>query len=107
MAVRFECSMVAQNEGLCKITGVFQTTPVEPLTNLTGIPLIPYVMNKLMHTYSHRLWQLDLWVKVHQVLTEDWCHYWPAHFTPSTNLSCALANLGPSTYRPRDRDWQG
>ena len=93
---------VAQNDGLRKITGVFRTTPVEPLTNLTGIPPIPFYMNKLMHVYSHRLRRLDPQVKVRQILTEDRCRYWPTYFNPITNLSRASANLGPSTYRPRD-----
>jgi hypothetical protein len=46
---------IAQNEGLCKMTGVFCTTPMEPLHNLTCVPPIPYLMDKLMHSYSHRL----------------------------------------------------
>jgi hypothetical protein len=46
---------VAQNEGIRKITGAFRTTPVEPLQNLTGIPPIRYLMNKLMDSYTHRL----------------------------------------------------
>jgi hypothetical protein len=33
---------VAQNERICKITGVFRMTPVEPLHNLMGVPPIPY-----------------------------------------------------------------
>ena len=44
-----------QNEGLHKITGVFKTTPVEPIHNLTGIPPISHVLPKLMHAYTNRL----------------------------------------------------
>jgi len=36
---------VTQNEGICKLTRVFKTTPIEPLHNLTGIPPISYLAN--------------------------------------------------------------
>jgi hypothetical protein len=32
----------AQNEGLCKMTGVFKTTPIDPLHNLISIPPTVY-----------------------------------------------------------------
>ena len=32
----------AQHEGIHKLLGMFKTTPIEPLHNLTGIPPIPY-----------------------------------------------------------------
>ena len=64
---------VAQNEGIRKITGVFRTTPVEPLHNLTGIPPISYVLPKLIQSYSNRLTGMTLDAKVRKVLTNDWC----------------------------------
>ncbi len=49
------CLQVAQNDGICKITGVFRTTPTEPLHNMTGIPPLSYMLPKLMHAYTLRL----------------------------------------------------
>ena len=46
---------VAQNDGLCKIAGVFKMTPVERLHNLIGVLPISYVLNKLKHSYSLKL----------------------------------------------------
>jgi hypothetical protein len=46
---------VAQNEGLRKMMGIFKTTPVGPLHNLTGVPPISYVLPKLIHSYSNHL----------------------------------------------------
>ncbi len=90
---------VAQNDGLRKIMGVFKTTPIEPLHNLTRIPLIPYLMRKLMHSYTLRLGRLPPTMKVRTVLTADRCQYWPDHTIPETNLSHASTGVGPSTYR--------
>ena len=75
------------NEGLCKMTGVFRTTPVKPLHNLTHVPPIPYVMNKLMHSYAHRLQDLPSSTKVHAILTTNPCQYWLEYVNPITNLS--------------------
>jgi hypothetical protein len=68
---------IAQNEGLRKLTGVFKTTPIEPLHNLTHIPLIPYLIGKLIHSYALRIWALPPNTKVCTVLSHDQCHYWP------------------------------
>jgi hypothetical protein len=46
---------IAQNEGLRKMARVFRTTPVEPLHNLTRIPPISYVLDKLTQSYSQCL----------------------------------------------------
>ena len=73
---------VAQNDGIHKITGVFHTTLVEPLHNMTGIPPISYVLPKLMHTYSLRLQGLPPEAKVKTVLETDQCQYWPDYATP-------------------------
>jgi hypothetical protein len=91
---------IAQNEGIRKLTGVFKTTPIEPLQNLTGIPPISYLAKKLMHAYSHRLRGVPPNAKVRTILLDDQCRYWPKYLEPPTNLSRASANLGPSTYRP-------
>jgi hypothetical protein len=89
---------VAQNEGLRKMTGVFKTTPTDPLHNLTGVPPVSYVLSKLMHAYSNRLQGLPARAKVRTILSEDQCRYWPDYITPMTNLRAAFR--APSTYPP-------
>ena len=69
------CLQMAQNEGQHKITGMFKTTPIKPLHNLTHIPSITYLMGKLIHSYIHRLQRLPLHAKVQKVLTQDQCRY--------------------------------
>jgi hypothetical protein len=90
---------VAQNEGLCKMTGVFKTTPIDPLHNLTGVPPISYVLPKLMHAYSNHLQGLPARAKVRTILSEDQCCYWPDYLTPQTNLQRAFCT--PSIHPPR------
>jgi hypothetical protein len=90
---------VAQNEGLCKMMGIFKTTPIDPLHNLTGVPPISYVLPKLMHSYSNRLQGLPARAKVRTILSEDQCHYWPDYITPTTNLRSAFH--APSEHPPR------
>jgi len=97
-----QCLQVAQNEGICKITGVFQMTPVEPLHNLTGIPPISYVLPKLIQSYSNRLTGMTLDAKVRKVLTNNWCQYWPMYMIPLTNLRRISPHPNHSTYRPLD-----
>ena len=65
---------VAQNEGICKLLGMFKTTPCEPLHNLTGIPPIPYLLDKLLNAYTHRLQAMPPNALVHTVLKTDRCH---------------------------------
>jgi hypothetical protein len=77
---------IAQNEGLHKMTGIFKTTPIDPLHNLTGVPPISYVLPKLMHAYSNCLQGLPARAKVRTILSEDQCRYWPDYLTPTTNL---------------------
>jgi len=84
------CLQVAQNEGLHKMTGIFKTTPIDPLHNLTGVPPISYVLPKLMHSYSNRLQGLPARAKVWTILSEDQCYYWPNYLTPMTNLQHAF-----------------
>jgi len=91
---------VAQNEGIRKITGVFRTTPVEPLQNLTGVPPIRYLMTKLMDSYTHRLRAMAPQAMVRRVLTKDRCRYWPDYVVPTTNLSRASREVTFSTHRP-------
>jgi hypothetical protein len=43
---------VTQNKGLRKMTRVFYTTLIEPLHNLTHVPPILYVLEKLTKSYS-------------------------------------------------------
>jgi len=95
---------VAQNEGLRKMTGVFHTTPIEPLHNLTRVPPISYVLDKLTHSYSLHLAGLPPQCKTHTVLTEDQCRYWPTYVRPPTHLTHISQALGPPTYRPTDPD---
>jgi len=90
---------IAQNEGIRKMTGVFRTTPIEPLHNLTRIPPIPYLMGKLMHSYSHRLRDLPSSAKVRTILTTNQCQYWPEYVNPITNLSRASRDLGERVIR--------
>jgi hypothetical protein len=77
---------VAQNEGIRKITGVFKTTPLDPLHNLIHVPSIQYILEKLIHTYSNRLQGLPLNAKTRTILSEDQCQYWPDYIIPQTNL---------------------
>jgi hypothetical protein len=81
------------------MTGVFKTTPIDPLHNLTGVPPISYVLPKLMHAYSNRLQRLPARARVRTILSEDQCHYWPDYITPMTNLRTAFR--APSIYPPR------
>jgi hypothetical protein len=90
---------VTQNEGLCKMMGIFETTPVKPLHNLTGVPPISYMLLKLMHSYSNQLQGLPVKAKVRTILSEDQCHYWPDYLTPATNLCNTFHAL--SIYPPR------
>ena len=92
----------AQNDGLCKITGVFCTMPVDPLHNLTSVPPISYVMPKLMHAYANRLQAMNLVARVWTVLHQDQCQYWPEYVRPPINLSHTSVGVGPSTYRAVD-----
>ena len=73
---------VTQNKGLHKLTGVFKTTPIDPLHNLMCIPPIMYLIGKLMHSYTLRLGHLPPHVKVRTVLTTDQCRYWPNYVNP-------------------------
>jgi hypothetical protein len=66
---------IAQNEGLCKMMGVFRTTPIEPLHNLTRVPPIPYLIKKLMHSYTLRLRDLPNSIKVCTILSSNQCQY--------------------------------
>jgi hypothetical protein len=95
---------IAQNEGLRKMTGVFRTTPVEPLHNLTRVPPISYVLDKLILSYSQRLEGLPPQCKTRTIITADQCRYWPAYVQPPTNLARVSQNLGPPTYHPNDLD---
>jgi hypothetical protein len=95
---------VAQNEGLRKMTGVFRTTPIEPLHNLTRVPPISYVLDKLTHSYSLHLAGLPPQCKTRTVLTEDQCHYWPTYVRPPTHLTHISQALGPPTYHPTNLD---
>ena len=88
-----------QNEGLHKMMGVFRTTLIEPLHNLTCIPPISYLMGKLMHSYAHRLRDLPSSAKVHTILMSNQCQYWPEYVNPITNLSQVSANLREAIHR--------
>ncbi len=88
-----------QNEGIRKIVGVFKTSLMEPLHNLTHIPPISYLMGKLMHAYSLRLGCLPPHVKVRTVLTADQCQYWPDYVCPPMNLTHASKHLSTPMYQ--------
>ena len=90
----------AQNEGICKLLGVFKTTPIEPLHNLTGIPPIPYLLDKILNAYTHRLRAMPPNALVRTVLETDRCRIWPDYFNPPTNLHTLSVNIGTPTYRP-------
>ena len=88
----------AQNEGLHKMTGVFKTTPIDPLHNLIGIPPISYLLPKLMNTYSLRLQGSAPNALIRTVLLNDQCCYWPESFLPPTTLRMHFKNPAESTY---------
>jgi hypothetical protein len=90
---------VAQNEGLHKMMGVFKTTPIDPLHNLTGVPPISYVLSKLMHAYSNCLQGLPTRARVQTILSEDQCRYWPDYINTMTNLRAAFRM--PSIHPPQ------
>jgi hypothetical protein len=91
---------VAQNDRLRKIAGVFKMTPVEPLHNLTGVPPISYVLNKLKHSYSLKLQGTAPNAKTRTILYQDQCQYWPDYVRPITDLSLSFIKPAESTYRP-------
>jgi len=93
------CLQIAQNEGIRKMTGVFRTTPIEPLHNLTRVPPIPYLIDKLMHSYAHRPQDLPSSAKVCMILTTNQCRYWPEYVNPITNLTRVSHGLGEATHR--------
>jgi hypothetical protein len=73
--------------------------PIEPLYNLTCIPPIPYLMDKLMHSYAHRLRELPHSFKVYTILFSNQCQYWPKYVNPITNLIQVSSNLGEAILR--------
>jgi hypothetical protein len=77
---------IAQNEGLHKMSRVFCMTLIEPLHNLTHIPPISYVLDKLIQSYSQHLAGLPPQCKTCTVITMDHCQYWPAYVQPPTHL---------------------
>jgi hypothetical protein len=90
----------AQYEGIRKLLGVFKTTPLEPLHNLTGIPPISYLLDKLLTAYTRRLRAMPPNALVCTVLETDRCRIWPEYTNPHTNLYLASVNIGAPTYRP-------
>ena len=79
---------------------MFKTMPIEPLYNLTRISSISYLLPKLMHAYSYKLWGLPPNAKVCTILMTDQCRYWPSYIISIINLSQASADLGTSIYHP-------
>ncbi len=69
---------------------MFKTTPTNPLYNMMGIPHISFLLPKLMHAYTLRLQSMPLHTLIRTVLTDDRCHYWPSHVSPTTNLTCII-----------------
>jgi hypothetical protein len=72
------------------MTRCFKTTLIEPLHNLTRVPPIQYILDKLIDSYLHRLQGLPLNAKTQTILSDDQCQYWPDYIIPSTNLHCAF-----------------
>jgi hypothetical protein len=97
---RLEKFVKVQNEGTRKMLGVFKTTPVKVLNNLTGIPPVPYLFDKLLNAYTHRLQAMPPNALVRTVLETDRCRIWPEYYTPPTNLHRMSLNIGTPTYRP-------
>ena len=89
-----------QYDGIRKLLGVFKTTPLEPLHNLTGIPPIPYLLHKLLNAYTHRLWAMPPNALVHTVLKTNRCRVWPEYLNPHTNLYLASIPISATTYHP-------
>jgi hypothetical protein len=79
--------------------GVFKTTPVETLHNLTCILPLPYVLKKLTHAYALCLQNLPANSRVQTILSEDWCRYWPDYIQPATLLMCIFSHT--HTHYPR------
>ena len=86
----------AQNEGIRKITGVFQTTPTVVTENMIGIAPIKYLLSRIIHFFRNRLIATNPHHILHTILTDDQCCYWRSN--PPTNLSSLLQGLEPSTY---------
>ena len=51
-------------------------------------------MDKLMHSYAHRLRDLPSSAKVRTIITTNQCRYWPEYVNPITNLSRVSRDLG-------------
>ena len=90
---------VAQNQGLRKMTGVFKTTPCDPLHNLARVPPIPYLLNKLTASYTQKLQALNPEARILTVTGgRDRCRIWPDYVQIRTNLTALTEARGASTY---------
>ena len=81
------------------MTGIFKTTPIDPLHNMTTIPPVSYMLMKLIDSYTQRLGHLPPHTSVWAILIYDRCRYWPDYVTPHTNLSHVFSTPGAITYR--------
>jgi hypothetical protein len=82
------------------MAGVFKTTPVGLLHNLTSVPPISYVLNKLTHSYSLKLQGMVPNAKTRIILYHNLCQYWPEYIHPTTNLTWAFLKPAESMYWP-------
>jgi len=82
------------------MAGVFKTTSVELLHNLTSVLPISYVLNKLTHSYSLKLQGMVPNAKTRIILYHNLCQYWPEYIHSTTNLTWAFLKLAESMYWP-------
>src|ERR1700730_9599986 len=62
---------VAQNDALCKMSGCFCMTPIDPLHSLSAIPPIDYTLRKLVRSYGDHLQWLPQTHLIHTILTHN------------------------------------
>jgi hypothetical protein len=80
------CLQATQNKGIRRLMGVFRTTLMDILHNLTRILPIHYMLCKLTHSHTLHLQNLPGNARVWTTLSKDWCCYWPDYIQPMTIL---------------------
>ena len=85
---------VAQNVAVCKISGTFRTTPIEPLHNMLAIPPIRFTIAKYRQAFTIRLSKLPPTALLCTLPT----HNPSAFYTPPTPIPTPLTSLLPASF---------
>ena len=84
---------MAQNDGICRLTGCFRTSPVEPLHHLTRILPIALTLTKLRGSYADCLSRVPPSSLPCTILLNNPVAIWPAWFSWNTALASLPAPL--------------